>query len=659
MKSRIGRYAFDTSQLLPELSTQWGDAYAADPHPDHPNGLYAFLINHRLPARLDVLAALENGKAGILQPVLGYEVVQTGGLQKLGFMMERPPGAPLVTDLSKPFQAFREDDLRMHLIKPLFDTLVSLQERALFHGGISPMRLFAKSGLSPLMLGDCVTLPPGYTQTALFEPIERAQCNPEGKGDSTIEDDIFAMGVTAFLMANGNNPFVGMSDEELIRARLEAGTATLLLNHAKLPPTILELVRGVCGDQPKQRWNFGEIDNWISGNRVNPRTGAQPPKASRALIFNGKEYFRPRNLASAFSEKPPEVRKIIESKELLLWIQRSLGDAPLLEEVKSMLDKIKINETNDDVLAARVAIALDPHGPIRYKSLRVMPSGLGTALCKAYLDKEIPRQQAAAEVIAADLISYWTSQPGNGAPHVLALGKDIEQARGYLNAGGMGFGLERAVYELQRQAPCYSEYTARYCVVSLKQLLPALDELAADPNRPTDILDRHVAGFLAARMGRAQENLLKALNPSKDAALRCIAVLNLLANVQGRYDTGPLPRLASWLADTLKPALDRFNSKSLKLNLQKNLNKLAAQGDLSKLQQAIDSPEVVEGDLQGFRNAARQYMMLAQQMREVQILVDNKDAVGMAVGQRLAASISVTLGLIAVAAAIVRAVQGL
>ncbi len=652
-KLRIGRFTLDLTQALPELTTQWGDAFAVDPHPDYPGGLYAFVQNHKIPMRLDVLNALENGRTGILQNVLSYDVLNSGTMQKLAFVMERPPAPPLVSDLSKPFASFREDHLRQNLIRPILDTLVSFQERALFHGGISPLAIYAKHNLADIMLRECVTLPTGFRQPALFEPIERAQSRLYGKGDSMAEDDIFALGVTVYLLALGQNPFAGLSDEDLIRARLEAGTATLMINHAKLPPTILEFVRGTCGDLPKQRWNFGELENWASGQRVQTRSTIQSVKASRSLAFGGKEYFRPRNLAAVLADHPDEVRKLVESKEIIRWVQRSLGDLALYEDIKNLIEKLPPN-ISDDILAAKLAMVLDPQGPLRYKGLNVMPSGLGGALAQAFMDNDTAQQQKIAEVIASDLISNWASLPNNGPSHA-HLTKDAELARGYLHVAGLGFGLERVLYELQHGAPCYSDAFTRLYVLNLKQLLPALDELAADSRRPVEALDRHSAAFLAARIGKGQENLLKALNPNKEAALRCIAILNLLANVQNRYGPNSVPRLANWLADTLKPALDRFHSSVLKSGLQKNLAKLAAQGDLASLYRAIDSPEVVEGDLQGFRQAARQYLALQQQIQEVSILLENKNAVGTAVGQRLAAALSVILGLAAVAAAIAKA----
>jgi len=656
-KQRLGRFTFDLTQSVPELSSSWADAYAAESTPDYPGKIYAAIQNHKLPPRLDILDLLETREASrtdILQGVLAYDVITIGNMQKIGFILARPPGLPLVMDPTKPFPSFREDDLRERLVRPLINMLNIFQTRMLSHSGISPFNLFAKNGLNQLMLGECVTLPPGMRQPALFEPIERAQSRPWAKGGYGIEDDIFAMGVTAYLLSLGQNPFASLTDDDLIRARLETGTATLMLNHAKLPSSILELVRGTCSDQGKQRWGLTELENWAGGQRVQLRSTIQSVKASRSIVFAGKEYFRARNLAAFLCTNPMETRKLVENKEILRWLQRGLGDLTLHEEIKSMLEKLPPT-IQDDMLAAKLAIALDPQGPIRYKGLNVMVSGIGSALAFAFINKDAEGQQKIAEAMASDLVSYWGRLNSGGSVYLTSMIKDIEQTSSYLQVQGLGFGLERVLYELQHSAPCYSEAFERLYVLNLRQLLPALDELAADGRRPTEPLDRHSAAFLGARLGRGQENLLKSLNPTKESALRCIAILNLLASVQNRYGPDSLPRLAAWLTEGLKPALDRFHSSLLKSSLQKNLTKIATEGDLAHLKRAIDSPEVVEGDLQGFRKASQQFMTIQQQIQEIDIMLENKNTVGTVVGQRLAAAVSVMLGLAAVTAAIARA----
>lgn len=654
---RIGRYAFDSTQPVAELTTPWADGFEGESHPDHPLGLYALVLKHRLPARLDLMEAQTVNRIGIMQSVMQYEILKMGGISRLGFIMEKPPGQALMKDLKSPIKQMREDHLRLHLIGPMLETLTGLHDRALFHGSISPLRLFAKSEQSPLMLGEVVSLPPGFLQPAIFEPIERAQCEAACKGESTIEDDIFALGITTYMLAIGRNPFAEMTDDEIIRQRLEMGTTGFLLHHAKLQPAILEFVRGVCSDIPRQRWNFAEMEQWLHGHRVSLRATSHTAKASRSIHLNGKEFFRPRDLADELGKKPGEVRKLVESKELQRWLQRSASDHVLYDVTEEFLEKNPLTNITDEMLATQLAIILDPQGPIRYKGLRLMPRALGLALAQAYIEKNNNHQQLLAEIISSGLVAHWVKQPGNGISGSSSLGKTADSLKTYIGMQGIGYGLERAMYELENYAPCYSELFSRYYLISLQQLLPALDEIAGDGRRPSEPLDRHSAAFLAAKMGRSYDPILQGLNSGKSTASRSIAILNLLSILQSRYEMPPMPRLGAWLAETLKPAIDRFHSLTLRQTLQKNLSKLASQGELEKLQKAIDSPEVVEGDLRSFKHAAQQYRSLTMQIQEVNILLENKVTVGLAVGQRLAAAFCVALGLFAVAASILRAVQ--
>lgn len=656
-KHRIGRYAFDLANKLPDLSDAWADAYAVDSVPDYPGGLYALLLNHKLPPRIDVFDALEGAKAGALQSVIAFEVVHLTDAEKIGFVLEQPTGLPLMRDLRQPFQGYKEDNLRNQFVLPLFNTLVALHDRTLFHGAISPLHIYAGANLSQLMLGECVTLPPGYRQPALFETIERAQCRIEAKGDSTTEDDLYALGISTYLLAAGQNPFANLPDDDLIRARLEVGSSTLMLNYAKLPSSILELVRGLCGDQPKQRWSLGDLENWIAGQRVAPRNISHVAKASRALPFNGKEYVRARTLASVLQSNPAEVRQLVESKEILRWLNRSLGDMALYEEAYRVLDKTNLKSQSDDMLAARLAMLLDPQGPIRYKNLQIMPAALGTCMAVAYIHQDTETIKTLSEIILSDLVSHWISMPGNGGPFLLAMAKEIDRTRDYINVAGMGNGIERVMYELQPYAPCYSEYLPKRYIQSPKHILPALDELTTDSRRPTEPLDRHMSSFLSARMGRGKETVFVLAQTNKTDTNRHLSTLDLLSQVQNRYSVNPVPRLAGWLLENLRPALDRFHNRKLRQSLQQNLSKIAAQGELDMLLRSIDSPEVVEGDLRGFRDATRQFRHLTEQIQEVTVLIENKHTVGQAVGHRVAAGVAVLLAMLAVAAALAVAVR--
>ena len=657
-KRRIGRYNFDLADKLPSFSNAWGDAYATAPHPEHPDGLCAYVLSHQLPTRLDIFESLNTAKVGALQNVLDYEVVPTPAGARLGFILELPPGPPLAKDLKQAtFTSYKEDTLRAHLVAPLFATIKTFYDRTLFHGSISPTNIYAGSGLGRIMLGECVTLPAGYRQPALLEPIERATCRTEGKGDSTTEDDLFALGVTTYLMALGHNPFGTMSDDDVIRARLDVGTSTLMLNYAKLQPSILELVRGLCNDTPRQRWSLTELENWLNGQRVPPRNVTYVAKASRALPFNGKDYTRARTLAGALPTNPAEVRKLIDNKEILRWLNRSLGDMPMYEEAYHLIEKTPLTTTSNEMAAAHLAMVLDPQGPIRYKSIQVMPMAIGTCLAKAYADQDVETQKILGEILSSELIPSWISQPGNGSPFMLEMAKEMERAKDYMFANGMGNGPERVLYELQRYAPCYSDIFQGQYILSPKQAVPALAELANSNRRPTEPLDRHLSAFFSARMSRGKETMFTGGNTQKDETRRGLATLDLMAQAQSRFSIGPVPKLATWLLDNLRPALDRFHNRTLRQNLEDNLSKIASLGDLSVLLRAIDSPEVVEGDLRGFKDAIRRFRYLSDQIKEITILMENKNTVGEVIGHRVAAVLAVVLSMVAVGMAMTLAVQ--
>ncbi len=647
----LGRYSFDLSAPLADYTLSYAGAYAASDDPDHPSGLYALVLNNKTPIRMDVMRVIEATRVGVLQTVVSHGVINVGGAERLAFILEKPRGGRLVPPSPQPWPQFKEEDLRLQIVKPLYQAIIALRDRGLAHGAINPANLFYTPGRSiNVTLGECVSTLPGFTQPALFETLERAMCTPDGKGNPTFEDDLFALGVTTFLLTIGGNPFATLPAAQIMARRIEQGSSSWLLTSAKVPGPLMEIVRGLCADDPKQRWTPSDMDAWLAGHRVSPKSTGAVTRANRALNFNGTDYVHPRALALALSTDTTAARALVESKELSRWLQRSVGDLAAYERVERLLTSGKLDSSND-TLVAQISMIIDPAAPIRYKKISAMPGGLSGILSSAIINKKTDMQQVVGEIVQQNLPGFWAGMPGNGTPANMLVAKDVDHARQFMNSTAFGAGLERLVYELNKGTPCLSDYFARKYVIHPKQFLLALDEVAGGA-RPADILDRHGAAWLAAHQPASDEHVFKNISAQRDEGQRHLAILSLLAGIQAQTRTGPVPKLAAWLADLCKPALDRFNNRNMRNELAKNISKLAATGDLRRMQQAIDSPQVLEKDYQGFRNAAQDYRTLAAQIAETDVLLENKITVGILIGRRVAVIVAVTVAGLAICASL-------
>jgi hypothetical protein len=154
-----------------------------------------------------------------------------------------------------------------------------------------------------VILGDLIATPPSFAQPALFEPIERAQCAPLGRGLGTFEDDLYSLGVTLTVLLRTRDPMEGLSDEGIIREKVEQGSYAALTGRERFTGAILELLRGLLYDDRAQRWTLDDVVSWLDGQRLSPKQSSKKLKAARQIQFHGERYNRPSLLAADLEKK--------------------------------------------------------------------------------------------------------------------------------------------------------------------------------------------------------------------------------------------------------------------------------------------------------------------------------------------------------------------
>ena len=89
------------------------------------------------------------------------------------------------------------------MLRPAAHVLEHLQGRGITHRGIRLDNVFQSAPGQPVVLGAAWAAPPAMAQPALFEPPYSAMCLPAGRGDGSIADDVYALGVLLLCLALG------------------------------------------------------------------------------------------------------------------------------------------------------------------------------------------------------------------------------------------------------------------------------------------------------------------------------------------------------------------------------------------------------------------------------------------------------------------------
>ncbi len=601
---------------LPTFDGVGGTAYVARLRGASSSDLMALICRNGYPPRSDIVNQLR----GIDNPAVlrlldsGMIDFPVDGQRYYGFVFEQPLNGRFWQSLDEVHAPLGEDFVNRRFIAPLADGLRQFADVGLMHGSVRPTNIFWRENSSGApQLGECVTAAPGIGQPLLFESLERAQAAPHARGTGTILDDMYALGVTVLLLVLGRNPLKGIDDATLLRLRLERGSFATLVENAKLAPGHVELLRGLLHDDPRQRWNAYDLEQWCSGQRLSPKQSEFSKRASRGLVFCGKEYWQIRPLVPVLWANVAEAAKLIDGGELDRWLRRSMNDDERADRVQDAIDTLKNSGRTayyDEQLVTMATIALDPNGPIGYRGQVVMPSGVGGGLAEAMRTGQ--NLQIMGEVISNQFVGFWVNQQSGGKADLVPLAQSFERMRGHVERANYGSGLERVVYELNPTLACLSPMLRGQNVIAAKDFLGALERAAMQPNRPNEPFDRHIASWVITK-DRSFDYMMRAVNSSSNLQ-RILTVLNLYDEWQQKHGPEQIPALTGWFVTLLEPLTRRYFNRPTRDAVAAALQQAAAGGRLKAVVELLDNPAMVERDQQSFAAARQVYRATLQQI---------------------------------------------
>ena len=229
------RYSVDPTTPISALGPGFR-AFAAVDHRSGSTGLMGIVVERHAPARAAALPRLGDRIDNLLTP-MACEVGSAGdGTEALYLICPAPPGRSLA-DRPGPWP---EATLITQVLRPIAAVLEALQARGLTHRAVRADNVFDTGPGAPVVLGPAWAAPPAMHQPALFEPPYSAAAHPAARGDGTIADDVYALGVLLIVLALGRNPLAELDEAAVLRLKLAHGSFAALTARERLPPVIAD-----------------------------------------------------------------------------------------------------------------------------------------------------------------------------------------------------------------------------------------------------------------------------------------------------------------------------------------------------------------------------------------------------------------------------------
>lgn len=644
------RFDIDPERPMPQCDGPYAKAYAVRQRGNNPGTLpmMALVCEGCLPVRGDYVTAFRGVSDHGLMHVVDSGVVfwPLTGRRHYAFVYDTTLTLRLAPmDHQASYAPLKENDAIAQLIKPIGNALSNLDKANIFHGAVRASNVFL-TATEPAILGDCLAAPLGYEQPCVYETIERGMAPALARGAGTSADDFYAFGVLILSALIGEMPLRELSDESIIQLKLERGSYLAIAGERRFGNGITELLRGLLADDPKQRWGMKDFDMWLSGRRLTPRQSLPAKRASRPLRFGAHDYVQVRQLMAAFATDTKLAAKLIQNGEFERWISHALNDDEAAKAVKDSLEAVKRMRTGpeEERIVGCVLIAMDPKGPMRYRGLSIFPQGLATLLVDMAL-KNIP-MHLVSELIFNNFAAIWLSFQSEKPPDMIVTSQLLDHAKAALEKNGLGFGMERAMYELNPLLPCLSTVLREDYVINIRQLLEAFNRRTLQGLGAKQLMDRHIAAFILMRDKKVAPAMMREIEQAGNATASGVALITLYAELQYRHGPNELKGMAQALLPAAEEAAKRFHLRGRQEKTKKDLKTTSASGNIVAMLNLIDDPDLLQRDVEEFKAATFLYEETEFEIARLQTQGKNKKALAEMAGQPVAATCAVTLAFL-------------
>jgi len=639
------RYRVNLQRPMPHLDTAGGKAYAVEDQRDSGSRLYAVVHEPGVPYRREAMDELVQAPAiNMLNPLAREKLAPASGHSERLITLLEAPGGPSLADAEAglPINAHR---LRQHVVPGLIKALRALHDRGINHRAIRPQTIFfASEALDEVVLGECVTAPPGADQPDYCEPLERASAERHGRGEGDAPSDLFALGAALVAAHLGETPGGGRDPEKLFAARVAQGSFWALSGGAEIPGIVGSLIRGLVTDDSEERWTLREVRAWLDSALPKRRRVHTLWTFARPVSFRGESFSDRRLLARELARHPLEGAAFLRSLDFSNWVASMITTELFSERLERLLavhseGDLSSSRHGDHAMVARVCAHFDPRGPIRFRDLSPCIDGIGPALAQAYRTRAESRLEQFNDLFADNVLLSILEIVGERHPTVKRQIYPLSEAARRIREDSPGGGLTRALYDLNESLPCLSPQFQDRWIDTPEALLAALNERASGSGELSSLLDSHVLAFFASRVDRAEIYIARMGTGGSDRIHRMVAILELLAFLQTTLKARNFQSLTEKVATALRGLAREIRSKSRREAALARLDRLGRKGDLRLLKESLDLRRLIDQDARGFHQARGQLEDIARERRRLSRPVQPDDPAARLLGYRLSASL--------------------
>lgn len=579
----------------------------------------AMICKPGMPIRMDVVHKISGVNLFGINSILDYGPVDwpLTGDKRMAVIVSRPVGEKFLSNTNGVFPKMSEQDIIRLIAQPVIAALREYTNQGVSFRGLRLENMYWEDiTKQKIIFGESFSVPPAFNQSAAYEPVDSAMCDPAGRHAGTVADDLFSLGVLMLFLAVGKNTVKDLSNEVLIKTRIEDGTFPLYAGQNPIPQSILEAARGMIVDVESERWNLEDAEAWIRGSRQAVRPQRARRYASRPMVFGEQNYLLASSLTYALSRNPAAAVDAIRDKSLDSWLRRSLSDEKLADSVQTTINPSGSSSKNisDDVLIGRTCIALDPDAPLHYRGFTCHFDAIGPALALAVAQGDNDRIRLIVQMIGSRLPLAWLKNKDKTDKDVINWTAKYEELPVVLDQRQPGFGMERCLYDLNKNLPCLSPSLKNHYVTTAEELLNVLNLVGSRADKPSLPFDRHSAAFAAARMPEIKDSDLRPLGPPADQTVQVVGMLNLLMKMQRVCKSKEMMGLSGWCLEILHPVLARYKQIARRRRITELVTAASRTGYVADMIKHADNQEEKILDEETFKIAAMEYAVITYRL---------------------------------------------